>query len=188
MLDVIILEKLTKWVQENICNDDSVNLLKPDNEKMDETYEKEYVKPTAYPLYLPPKTNRKEESKVPAICVQIVSGSDDMVKHTHKLDIQLSFIVWNPGKYEGEGEEEKTFERNYDGWHDLWLLIDVAKRKIQSAIYISDFKLDITTPMKYGMFNGDDEITRYPYWSGYLTFSVTAGQSARVQTQIDEYL
>lgn len=187
MLNTIILNDLTEWVQKNICNDETVNLLKPDNEKMDETYEKVYVKPTAYPLYLPPKTNRKEESKIPAVIVQTGQNTTDMVKHKERLDIQLSFVLWNPGKYE-ETEEEKTFERNYEGWNDLWKLIDLAKRKIQSEVYICGFKLDITTPMKSGMFNTDEEVTKYPYWSGYLTFTVEFGQSARVQTKIDNFL
>ena len=191
MLDLMILEKLSAWIEENVAP--SIDfLLKPDNKYMDAaTYEKEYITPAVYPLYIPPKTHRGEDSKVPAIIVQLGKMEEDMLKNEERIPIQLGLVIWNPGTYgeeETDGEKAQTFARNYDGWKDILLMIDVIKRKLQSAVYIEGFKLDKATKMEYGMVNTDEEITRYPYWGGFLTFTLTLGEAARVNTAFDDYL
>ena len=126
------LEKITDWLQTNVC--DKIKLKAPHDDDV-KIYEE--VNPVAHTLFQPGKSKAPPQTKyqIPSVVVQLIDGADDMVKSNTRMKIQLSFMVWNPGKHPQEGTKE--FTRNADGWKDVWNFVDHALQAIENAEYLT---------------------------------------------------
>ncbi len=191
------IENLTTWVQENICS--QVTMLKPDDKQMDEGYEVEYVNPKAFPLYIPAKDCLPPDvdTKLPAVCVQLIDGNDNLTKYEETLHIRIAFAVWRPGTYteveeqdeNGNVAKKQKFVMNADGWKDVWSFLDKAKRIIQKNMYIEDVRIDRKEPMKFGFFSNDDTmVNAYPEWYAWLSFAVKSGTAVTPEEKYQELL
>lgn len=191
------IEDIAEWIQENICS--QIKLLKPDDEQMGRGYAPEYVHPIAFPMYIPAKDCLPPdvEQKLPAICIQLIDGNDDMTKYEETLHIRLAFAVWRPGTYRTveiteENENKSTtmeFIKGVDGWKDIWNFVERAKRIIQKNMYIKGMRVDRKEPMKFGFFTNDETmVNAYPEWYAWLSFTVRYGTVATPVKQYQEML
>lgn len=150
-------------------------------------YEYERVTPTAFTWFVPSSDRLPPnvKSPFPSACVRFGEGEDD--RTSGEIPVEICLSVWNPGTHGGDivypvgdetyrqwsGEEAKEFfERNNDGWRDVWNWVDVALRAIESAESIDGIMIDKGS-IKYGPFKQDAEIPDfYPFWFAYISFNV----------------
>lgn len=191
------IENLTQWVQDNICS--QVELLKPNDEQMGSEYDVQYVHPKAFSLYIPAKDCLPPDvdTKLPAVCIQLADGNDNLTLNEETLHIRLAFATWNPGIYEeieekdskGNKVKKQVLKMNADGWKDTWNFLQKAKRIIQKQMYIEGMKVDRKEPMKFGFFTADDTmVNAYPEWYAWLSFAVKYGMPAIPGNDIQKYL
>ncbi len=183
-----LIDTMTEWAQQNICN--LIKLKQPpvdENAPVDEGYKYTLVNPVAFPMYLPtPEKNPPNfHSPYPALCVRFAEGQDDTAKNQGGVDLQFCFCAWNPGQHgqdklsmnpDGSWNKQtavKYFQRNADGWRDLWQFVDIALRALESAVIIGDYTIDRATPIKYGPLTEQESIPDfYPYWFAVVSFRV----------------
>lgn len=172
MTIVQCLEAVTNWLQINVCN--KIKLKAPHDEDVN-IYEE--VSPTAHTLFQPGKSKAPPEKKqtIPSVVVQLIDGTDDMVKSNTRMKLQLSFMVWNPGKHPQEGAE--AFTRNADGWKDVWNFVDHALQAIENAEYFDgDLRVVKELGITFGQFQQDDALVDlYPYWGAWVMLTIEKG-------------
>lgn len=180
-----LIDTVAEWARVNIC--DHVTLKQPPADldaPVDGEYEYKRVNPAVFPMYLPSqeKLPPNIHSPFPSLCVQFVAGQDEMDKRERRsVDIQLSFATWNPGTHgkdivnpDNEQDVAAFFERNADGWRDVWNFVDVALRAIESVSYIDGYTIDTATPVKFGPLPEQEAIPDlYPFWFAWVSFRVT---------------
>ncbi len=188
MTVVCVLDALTKWTRENIC---PKILLKvpPNNDKdaEDAGYEYQLTNPAAFTLYVPTKEKLPPGilSPMPSVCVRFVEGADNLSNSKGSIGVQLCFSAWDPGTHgqdelfpnpdgtyrKGKGE---IFWRNGDGWRDVWNMVDIALREVESVTNIDGLVIDRSVPVKFGPFTEQESIPDfYPFWFAWVSFSVS---------------
>ncbi len=189
-----IIEGVTSWVAENICT--KIQLKLPDDSANDGRYRVQMVAPAAFPLFVPAKDRIPPNVKapIPSIAVQLLEGSDQLATGERRLKLRLCLSTWNPGTHPGEtlhpiedvdalggykyetNPEGETYNRNSDGWKDLYNFQDIALRELESAELFAGVRVDNMEPITYGPFSEDGVIwDYYPYWCGWISFSVVCG-------------
>lgn len=150
-------------------------------------YEYERATPVAF-TWLVPSSDRlppEVKSPFPSACVRFGEGSDD--RTSGEIPIEICFSVWNPGTHGsdiiypvGDGSYSQWsgacakafFERDYDGWREVWNWIDLALREIESAESLNGIMIDKGS-IKFGPFKQESEIVDfYPFWFAYISFTV----------------
>lgn len=194
MTVVCVLDALTKWVRENIC---PKILLKvpPDNDKdaEDAGYEYQLTHPAAFTMYIPTKEKLPPPiiSPFPSVCVRFVEGADNLFNGKGSIGVQLCFSAWNPGthgkdiilpnpenamepkKWSGP-EADAYFQRDGEGWRDVWNMVDIALREIEIVINIGGLVIDRSVPVKFGPMTEQESIPDfYPFWFAWVSFTVT---------------
>lgn len=186
---VRIIDTLTDWAREDICNEIQLKVPPDNDEAMDSGYEYRLANPTAFPMYIPSEDKLPSDilSAHPCLCVRFFSAQDDMASKTGAMDVQFVFCVWDPGLHSqdlflpnGDGTFKRQtaasvqFERNGSGWRDVWNFVDLAVRKLTSVNSVGSCIIDKNTPFEYGPVKVDGAIADYyPYWYAELTFRVT---------------
>lgn len=192
MTNTKIIESLTDWVRENIC--EKVQLKLPtDNSTGPEVT---YVTPGAFALFVPAKDRLPPNVRapIPSICVQVMEAKDKMIEHKRLMKIRLCLACWNPGTQSGEifvprdnetamfgksytqGTEAKSYTRNLDGWRDIWNFMDVALREIEGAEFFAGVRLVKEQDIEFGPFVEQGAIwDYYPYWNSWISFFIEAG-------------
>lgn len=194
------IDGVVAWLAENVCSQIALKL--PDDYRNDASYDVEFVHPAAFPLYVPGKDRLPPSvpAPIPSVCVQLMEGSDDLLKKQRRLQIRLCLACWNPGTHGLEvlhakrdenalgsysyhtkdGEEAKTYTRNMDGWRDAFNFADLVLREIEGTEYIAGHRLVKESGIKYGLFTEEGNIwDYYPYWHNWITFTLEAGVVAR---------
>ena len=185
---VHILDTLAEWAQRNIC--EHIQLKKPpDNmEAVDENYRYETVKPSVFAMYVPTseKLPPSIRSPFPSLCVRFVKGTDELSGNTGHLDVQFCFSAWDPGTHKQDvflpngdavSDEKKLshteYERNGNGWRDVWNFVDIALRAVESVTNIGGYSIDKQTPVEFGPLTEKEAIADfYPFWFAWLSFRV----------------
>lgn len=206
---VQIIDGIVAWLSENVCPNISLKL--PDDAQNGAAYDVQYVKPAAFPLYVPGKDRLPPNvpAPIPSVCVQLLEGSDDLLKHKRQLQIRLCLSCWNPGEHGGEvfhpnkndnalggysyyradGEVAKTYTRNMAGWRDAFNFADLVLREVEGTEYIAGLRLVKDVGIKYGVFTEDGNIwDYYPYWHNWITFTLEAGTTAKTPDIYKEFL
>ena len=189
---VTILDGVTGWARENICNQIKLKV-PPANEKApdDAGYEYQSVTPAAFTLFVPGKDKLPTSiSPFPSVCVRFVEGADNMAASHGSIGIELMFSTWSPGTHgkdilhpvpgdrwravQWAGEKANAyFKRNADGWRDAWNFVDIALREIESATEIAGYEIDRSVPVKFGPLSEQEAIPDfYPFWFAWVTFAV----------------
>ena len=194
------IDNVVEWLNANVCSQISLKL--PDDYKNDTNYAVEFVKPTAFPLYVPGKDRLPPAvpAPIPSVCVQLVEGSDDLLKKKRQLQIRLCLACWNPGKHGGEvlharkngkalggysyytvdGEAAQTYTRNMEGWRDSFNFADLVLRELEGTEYIAGHRLVKESGVKFGLFTEEGNIwDYYPYWHNWISFTLEAGVVAK---------
>lgn len=173
MLLIDQLEQVTEWLQDNVCN--KIHMYEPTDKIGNEI--PKTVHPTAYTMFIPSKDMLKEQKKIPALCVQLDEGSDDLPNKECNLNLVILFAVWNPGEYVTHGDEVKLIE-NTDGWKDVFRFIDKVQRELEKTVYIAGMRLDKQVPTRYSLYKTKEGIVdAWPYWYGEMRFTLKAGMA-----------
>lgn len=188
-----ILDAVTQWAQESICP--QILLKVPPEDDAEATgagYDYKRINPTAFTMFLPARDKLPPSilSPVPSVCVRCTEGEDDLSTNKGLIQIQLAFSAWNPGVYGGDvvlpnpedglrpkkwtgPEAEAYFRRSADGWRDVWNMVDIALRELESVTTIGGLLIDRATPIKYGPFTEQKVIVDYyPFWYAWASFAL----------------
>lgn len=170
---VKLIDDLTEWVQSEICN--KIELKKP-SIRGDSSYDYELVKPTAFPCYCPPQDKTSLPSS-PSVTVQLDSFADDLMGEG-LVSIALIFSVWNTGTH--DNRDGKKFEKNLDGWRDLWQLIDKARTAIRDSFSVAGY--EVKSEIAGRPLSGESAIMgTYPYYFGEVTFTIGTIESPKMR-------
>lgn len=182
------LNRIKDWMQANVC--DRVKYKLPADNVNADGYSYELVTPTAFVLFTPTKDMLPPSIKapVPSLCIRIEGGEHRPAESLHELRLVIHFCVWNPGTHGADvflpvGESgwsgynqaaSAEFQRNAEGWQDVYSFIDVALRAIESADYIDGLRVKVEDGIKYGLedYELDDY---YPIWPAWIRFTVQSG-------------
>lgn len=163
------LEIIKKWLETEICP--QFKFKQADDENVDDTYPYELVNPNVFILYVPPKELIGEANRVPSICVQFDDGSESFSGAGGALNIRLQFATFNPGEH-----AEGGFQRNTEGWRDVWNLVDYIMERIRSVELIDGIRILKENGIKYGPISDQGQIPNfYPYYFAWMSFSVEYG-------------
>lgn len=192
MTIVEIVDKITKWVNSDICSKIKLKRASSDREPSDDKYKYELVTPVAFSNFVPTKEKLPPDVKtdIPSVCVRIVDGEDSSMR---ELQIELGFSTWNTGRHgediiypDNTQSEKQPFQRNGEGWRDLWNFIEIALREIEKNAVIDGIEIVKNNPIKYGPYKQQETIPDlYPFWFGYISFTVRTGLSGYVQQYND---
>jgi len=179
------VDGIVEWLNKEVCPNLWFKCPPDDQEPDDDDYEYKLVHPVAFPLFIPPVDLLPEGKDInaPSICVTLMQGSDNCVQKDRRLDISLSFCVWNPGEYVEDWLNPDGKERNgksAEGWRDLWNFIDYTAQKIQSATYIGGLEVMRQNDWQYGPYRqasmdtryAQEQISDYPLWFGFYRFQL----------------
>lgn len=186
-----ILDLVTQWVSETICPQIRLKV-PPDDaaEPNDHDYEYLLANPVAFPMFVPTRDKLPPpvRSPFPSICVRMLDGADDIAADSGHVNIQLCFSAWNPGTHGADvlvpdggsftrwtgPAANAEFQRNGDGWRDVWNLVDIARREVESMTNIEGLVIDRTVPVKFGPLTEQEAIPDfYPFWFAWMTFTLT---------------
>lgn len=182
-----VIDTLTEWARNNICEFVKLKLAPENDEAVDSGYVYELVTPSVFPMYVPTAEKLPPDihSPFPSLCVRFVKGSDNLSSSQGYLDVQFCFSAWNPGLHGqdvfypkgnntfAKHPERTEYSRNGDGWRDVWNFVDVALRAIESVTAIGEYTIDRETPIEFGPLAEQESIPDYyPLWFAWLSFRV----------------
>lgn len=176
MTIVQCLENLTDWLTVNVCP--KIKLKRPSDTQQGTRYNYEEVSPTAFAMFLPgsDKLPSGVISQCPYVLVQLVEGSHNLIKSNDRLEVQLSFMVWNPGTHPDENGMTDVYKRTADGWKDVWGFLERTVTEIENAEYLNDLRFVKENGVKYGQFSKDGQIAdMYPYFYAWATMTIERG-------------
>lgn len=194
------IDNVVGWLNDTVCKQISLKL--PDDYRNDASYDVEFVNPTAFPLYVPGKDRLPPSvpAPIPSVCVQLMEGSDDLLKSKRQLQIRLCLACWNPGEHGGElwnarknddvlggysfyradGEAAQSYTRNMEGWRDSFNFTDLVLREVEGTEYIKGLRLVKESGIKFGLFTEEGNIwDYYPYWHCWISFTLESGVATK---------
>ena len=187
---VRVIDKLTEWAKQNVCEKIKLKVPPLNEEANDAGYEYELVTPAAFGMYVPTseKLPPNVRAPLPSICVRCIKGQDKPSEGEGVLDVQLCFATWDTGlhgkdifKPEGTNtfkrwsgaEADAYFKRNGEGWRDAWNFVDIALRELESVTNIGGYVIDRSTPIDFGPLTEQESIPDlYPFWFAWISFRV----------------
>ena len=183
---VHVIDTLTEWARQNICEQIKLKV-PPENTAPDDSgYAYNLAPPAAFAMYVPTSDKLPPGSHppFPSLCVRFVTGQDVPADGRGSIEVQFCFSAWDPGTHgedklspNGDGTYSKgdggTFERNGDGWRDAWNFVDIALRAVESVTNIGGYTIDRAKPVKFGPLTEQEAIPDfYPMWFAWLSFTV----------------
>lgn len=179
-----IVENVTSWAQEAICNQLKLKAAPDTGEAMDEGYEHKLVTPTAFPMFIP-TADRKPPgcpATIPSCCVQLLEGEDTPTRHSRAIKLRLCVATWSPGEHgrdnfipEGDGSfkqsDADTFAKSEDGWKDAWNFTDTAIAALEKAGTINGLRVATELGIKFGPFTEQNVVPNlWPFWYAWIEF------------------
>ena len=205
MAVVQIIDTLTDWARENVCDKIKLKVPPLPDEPDDAGYEYKLVNPAAFGMYTP--TSEKVPPNVhapfPSLCVRLLKGQENPAQREGFIDVQFCFSTWDTGLHGkdiiqpmGNGvyrrwtgaEANAFFERNGEGWRDAWNFVDIALRELESVSSIGGYVLDLGTPIEFGPLTEQESIPDfYPFWFAWVSFRIKYPLRRNVE-EIQNYL
>lgn len=169
MHTVATLDILKHFLEKQVSQ--NIKLQKASN---DNVLDYTLVKPNVFMGWVPPEgyLPNELESSIPCLVVGLDTGVD--TQEESAFNIKISFAVYSPGEHKLDG----GYTPNFNGYIDLLNLIDLTKAKLSRAHVIGE-KLIISDEIKWGMYQEQP----YPYWYGYMTFSVQGSAYPRAEVE-----
>lgn len=167
---VKILDEVTEWAEKNICSKIMLKVPPANGEPNDYDYDYRVANPVAFTMYVPTedKLPKTIPSAFPSLCVRFIEATDDLSSMTGTMGVQFLLSAWNPGTHGTE------FERNGDGWRDIWNFTDIAVQAVESVTHISGYKIERSVPVKFGPLTEQEAVSDfYPFWFTWVTFQIT---------------
>ena len=168
---VKLLDDVTEWARENICSKIELKVPPQNDEPNDYDYKYETANPVAFTMFVPTgdRLPKNIPSAYPSLCVRFLEGEDSLPSMSGTIGIQFLLSAWNPGKHSSD-----SFERNGEGWRDIWNFADIAVQAIESVTNISGHKIDRSVPVKFGPLTEQEAVPDYyPFWYAWVTFQLT---------------
>lgn len=202
---VKILDDVTDWAKRNICSKIELMVPPKNSEPNDYEYDYQTANPVAFTMYVPTedKLPKHIQSPFPSLCVRFIEGEDDLSKMHGTIGIQFLLSAWNPGTYgpdkfvmkDGDPtswipvtDREKTFERNGDGWRDIWNFTDIAVNAIESTTNISGYEINRSVPVKFGPLTEQEAVPDYyPFWFTWVSFQLNYPLLRKIE-DVQEFL
>ncbi|WP_306541988.1 hypothetical protein [Acidaminococcus intestini] len=202
---VHMLDTLTEWARQNICEQIKLKV-PPENTAPDDSgYAYNLATPAAFAMYVPTsdKLSPGIHAPFPSLCVRFVTGQDVPAEGSGSVEVQLCFSAWNPGTHgedvflpNGDGtmhrwtgeDADAYFKRNGDGWRDAWNFVDIALRAVESVTNIGGYAIDRAKSVKFGPLTEQEAIPDfYPMWFAWVSFTVNYPLRRNIQG-IQEFL
>lgn len=191
-----IIDDLCSWLDTNVCS--RIQLLDPDDENQDSTYQTKRIKPKVYPLFTPWADSSPETilPGAPGIVVGMLEGIDDVIRQTRTLTIQLQLITFHPGlygndvlyvesdktaplgrRYYRKHDENQSYQRSQEGWKDSYNFLSLCLAELEKAEMISGMRIKLKDgQMNFGHYRDDTgPVDLWPYWINYIRFELEAG-------------
>lgn len=202
---VKILDDVTTWARQNICSKIELKVPPKNTEPNDYEYQYKTANPVAFTMYVPTedKLPANIPSAFPSLCVRFIEGTDDLSQMCGTIGIQFLLSVWNPGTYgpdrldpssdnvlnwQQNPDTDSQFERNGNGWRDVWNFTDIAVRAVESVTNISGYAIDRTIPVKFGPLTEQEAVPDfYPFWFTWVTFQLKYPLLRDIE-QVQEFL
>ena len=168
---VKILDDVTAWARQNICTKVALKVPPKGIEPNDHDYEYQTANPVVFTMYVPTEDKLPKDipTAFPSLCVRFVEANDNLQTMTGTMSVQLLLSAWNPGTHNPD-----AFERNGDGWRDIWNFTEIAVNAVESVTNISSYVIDRSTPVKFGPLMEQEAIPDfYPFWFTWVTFQLT---------------
>ena len=187
---VRVIDTLTEWAKENICEKIKLKVPPLNEEANDAGYEYELATPAAFGMYVPTseKLPPNVKSPFPSLCVRVIKGQDNLSEGEGFVNVQLCLSTWDTGLHgkdifhpDGEksfkrwtgADADAYFKRNGDGWRDAWNFLDIALRAVESVTNIGGYVIDRNTPIEFGPLTEQESIPDlYPFWFAWVSFRV----------------
>ena len=187
---VKILDDVTDWARQHICSKIMLKAPPANGEPNDHAYDYRVTNPVAFTMYVPTedKLPKGIPSAFPSLCVRFLEATDDLATMTGTMGVQFLLSAWSPGTYgpdslmihpedafqwQAHSEEKVKFERNGDGWRDVWNFTDLAVSAVESVTNISGYEIDRTTAVKFGPLTEQEAVSDfYPFWFTWVTFQL----------------
>lgn len=210
-----VLETLCDWLNEEVCS--QIQLFAPKDNFHDGKHPPKLVHPVAYPLFIPDSTILPQgQEPLPAIVIQVLNGSDDVLKHLRTYQLRLILISWLPGHYDAldfikhtkeqtstgdlpysyyqaaENAQKGKYTRTLSGWKDNSNFMETVLSAFEQTEFIGKDKtirLKKEEKITFGHFQTEYQLLDfYPYWVTYITFSIEAGLIRRPPTSYQNLL
>lgn len=190
------IEAVREWLEKNVCSQVKLKL-PPGEDATDENYNYTLVTPASFALFVPAADRLPPgaDASIPSVCVQLVQGTDTLTTASREMRLRLSFSAWNPGKHKkdifismGNGEfranSDDSFQKDDDGWRDVWNFTDTALREIENADSLNGVKILHSKGITFGVFSEEKATPNFwPYWFSWVEFTAETGI-----TRAPEYL
>lgn len=188
---VKILDDVTLWARKNICSKIELKVPPQNGEPNDYDYKYKTANPAALTMFVPTEDKLPKDvpAAFPSLCVRFIEGEDDLSKKQGTIGIQFLLSVWNPGthaadrfvpsqgdpfRWMADPNAKNQFERNGDGWRDVWNFADIAVKAVETATHIAGYKIDKSTPVKFGPLTEQEAVPDYyPFWFAWVSFQLT---------------
>ena len=202
---VKILDDVTAWAKRNICSKIVLKVPPANGEANDHDYDYKTANPVAFTMYVPTedKLPKNIPSAFPSLCVRFIEGENNLSNMKGTIGIQFLLSVWNPGTHSEDvyvsqqgdpfnwvadlsaGEQ---FERNGNGWRDIWNFTDIAVQAVESVTNISGYEIDRSVPVKFGPLTEQEAVPDYyPFWFSWVTFQLTYPLLRKIEN-VQEFL
>lgn len=132
---VNMLDTLTEWARQNICEHIKLKV-PPENTAPDDSgYAYHLATPAAFAMYVPTsdKLPPGVHAPFPSLCVRFVTGQDVPAEGSGSVEVQLCFSAWDPGTMGRTCSSPMRTEPSVDGQGQRPALISSATAKAGGA-------------------------------------------------------
>jgi len=178
MSSVIILEAFQAFLAEKVASG-----IKFQQARVNEVQKYELVNPQVHIGWIPPQGFLPPEMEYTIPCLVVGYDEDSDDGQEGSMNIRLSVAVYNPGKHEPDVNGIK-YTPNMEGYRDLLNFIDRTKAELLRNRIINK-TVTVQLPIKTGMYAQEQP---YPFWYGWLTFSVRVKSGLYVESIAQQYL
>lgn len=183
MTVVKTLNHLQKWFKEKVCSQIKLKCPPLENDIDTDDYEYNLVTPACFAHSIPASDKLPPNfvSNTPCLCVQILSGADNVAKKDGSMMIQVSLSVWNTGEHKKDRlfESDEGFKADNSGWTDVLNFLDITRLELKKTINFeldnteSCIEIDKSEPIEYGYFTDKGMVMPHPMWAAYLKFGIS---------------
>lgn len=161
MTDNVVLENLKEYLLENVSK--KIKLKKPPDNDEGDTSNYELVNPAVYIGWVPPKNYLDEFGyDVPGLVIMEDGGLDDGTEAS--LDIRIGIATYDPGITTSDG----AIKPNTSGYRDVLNIATLIRTELAKQFVIGEI-FTVGKPIKWGLY----EEQKYPYWHGWISFTVS---------------
>lgn len=173
-MTVTALQEIKKYY-DNLLAD--VRLQKPnDNDILDYTL----VQPAVHIGWIPPGGVLPTENTATIPCLVVGLDEKESSSDDTTLNLRITVAIYDPGLHQQSGETME-YASNFEGYITLLNLMDKLEAQMLKDRVLAG-KYELASGIKAKLYDEQS----YPYWYGYLSFSVT--NEAYPVTRYSEFL